>query len=238
MRLYTNESRIQRNHNTGRFLVFSGLALLAGGFIYSLRHQDDVSLVLMVAILGTLTSQFGIAMLNRWGKSPREDQQIDAALKGLNDDWALLHYAGPTNHILLGPAGCLALVPRDEQGKVTLEDGEWINDSPPRGLLRRGGRGRLRGLERGASQAAGNLQSFLDAHFKSTEGDGYRAEPVLIFMNDEAELEVEPDKAPVPAVHYKKIKGWLRRQPKERAPEPQDAATLAEQIGLVPPSDN
>ncbi|MGA9532946.1 MAG: hypothetical protein WBR18_09540 [Anaerolineales bacterium] len=237
MRLFTNESRIQRNHNTGRFLVFSGLALLAGGFIYSLRHQDEVSLVLMVAILGTLTSQFGIAMLNRWGKSPREDQQIDAALKGLNDDWALLHYAGPTNHILIGPAGCLALVPRDEQGSVTLEDGEWINDSPPRGLLRRGGRGQMRGLERGAQQASGNLQSFLDAHFEAAAEEKYTAEPLLIFMSDEVDLDVDADLAPIPAVHYKKVKGWLRRQPREKAPDPQDAAALAEQIGLVHPSD-
>lgn len=237
MRLFTNESRIQRNHNTGRFLVFSGLALLAGGFIYSLRHQDEVGLVLMVAILGTLTSQFGIAMLNRWGKTPREDQQIDAALKGLNDNWALLHYAGPTNHILLGPAGCLALVPRDEQGTVTLEDGEWINDSPPRGLLRRGGRGRLRGLERGAGQAAGNLQSFLDAHFQAPDEDGYQAKSLLVFMSDEVDLQVQPDHSPLPAVHYKKVKDWLRRQPRQKAPEPEDAAALAEQIGLVPPSD-
>lgn len=237
MRLYTNESRIQRNHNTGRFLVFSGLALLAGGFIYSLRHQDAVSLVLMVAILGTLTSQFGIAMLNRWGKSPREDQQIDAALKGLNDDWALLHYAGPTNHTLFGPAGCLALVPRDERGTVTLEDGEWINDSPPSGLLRRGGRSRLRGLERGAQGAVSNLQALLDSHFEEAKDEGYQAAPVLLFMSDEVDLKVDSEDAPLPAVHYKKVKDWLRRHPKGKSPDPAAVAALAEHLGLVEPSE-
>jgi hypothetical protein len=232
MKRYTNESRIQRNHNTGRFLVFSGLALLAGGFIYSLRHQDDVTLVLMVAVLGTITSQFGIAMLNRWGKSPRDDQQIDAALKGLNDEWAILHYAGPTDHVLFGPAGCLALLARAEIGTITYEGDEWINDSPPRGLLRRGGRSQLRGLVRSARQAAGNLQSLLHGHFEQAESEAYEARPLVVFMSDDVDVEVDPADAPLTAIHYKKIKDWLRRQPHAKSPDIGSVTALADQLGL------
>ncbi|HEX9798360.1 MAG TPA: hypothetical protein VGA52_15365 [Anaerolineales bacterium] len=236
MRRYLNAPRIQRNHNTGRFMVFSGLALLAGGFIYSLRNQEEVNLVLLIAVLGTLTAQFGLAMINRWGKSPREDERLDAAVKGLDDRWATLHYAGPTNHILIGPAGIFALVARADSGQLNYEDGSgWSQDRPPGGLLRRGGLRQLRGVTEGATSAARNVQVLLDNHLESETK--FQARPLLIFLHDEADLRFKPEQAPIPAVHFKKVKDWLRKQPKADTLSPETTAELAEALGLAQPQD-
>lgn len=236
MRRYVNLPRIQRNHNTGRFLVFSGLALLAGGFIYSLNNREDVTTVLLVAVLGTLTSQFGIAMMNKWGRSPREDERIDAALKGLDDRWAILHYAGPTNHLLIGPPGTLTLVPQDQEGTITYEEDQWIQDKPSGGLLRRGGRKQLGNIGRKATREVSNANVFLNSHFASEEEEPYQAEPLLVFLNDEANLKVKESDTPIPAVHYKKIKDRLRRLPSGEAPPSEIVDQLAQRMDLADPA--
>jgi len=236
MKRYINSPRIQRNHNTGRFMVFSGLALLAGGFIFSLRNREEVNLVLLVAVLGTLTAQFGLAMINRWGKHPREDELLDGAFKGLDDRWATIHYAGPANHILVGPAGIFALVPRSEAGVVSYDgDRGWSQDRPAGGLLQRGGVRQLRGLADQAQAAARNVQVVLDNHLESEAT--FTARPLLVFLNDDAQIALDPDQAPVPALHVKKVKDWLRRQPKADTLQPETTAELAEALGLAPPTD-
>ncbi len=233
MKRYLNASRIQRNHNTGRFMVFSGLAVLAGGFIYSLNNREEVTLVLALALLGTLTAQFGIAMLNRWGRSPRQDERIDAALKGLDDRWTTLHYAGPTNHVLFGPAGVFAVVPRTEEGEIRYEREKWIQDRPSGGLFRRGGERTLGGIEREAHRAAGNTKVLLDKHLESEEA--YDPQSLLLFLSDDVQLDMAARSAPLNAVHYKKVKDWLRRQPNALSPPPEIAGELATELGLESP---
>jgi hypothetical protein len=232
MRRYINQPRIRRNHNTGRFLVFSGLALLAGGFIYSRNNPDEVNLVLLVAVLGTVTAQLGLAMINRWGRSPRIDERVDASLKGLNDDWAVLHYAGPTDHILFGPPGCIALLPRDEKGVITFRDGAWFQDKPPGGLLRRGGEVNLRALGGKAQRAINNLRVLLENHFE-TAAEPIHTEPLLLFMNDQATLDLDAEELPIPAVHHKKVKAWLRRLSGGVTPTKRDVDVFAANVGLV-----
>lgn len=233
MRRYVNLPRIQRNHNTGRFLVFSGLALLAGGFIYSLNNREDVTTVLLVAVLGTLTSQFGIAMMNKWGRNPREDERIDAALKGLDDRWAILHYAGPTDHLLIGPPGTITLVPDSSEGQISYEDDQWIQDKPSGGFLQRGGRKALN-LPRKAERAKTNAEVFLNSHFSGNEGS-YEAQPNYIFMSDEADLNLGKAETPLPAVHYKKVKDHLRKLPSGKAPPAEAVDQLAHEMGLKDP---
>lgn len=234
MRRYLNQPRIQRNHNTGRFLVFSGLAVLAGGFFYSRNNPEEVNLVLLIAVLGTITAQLGLAMINRWGRRPRVDERVDAALKGLNDDWAVLHYAGPTDHILFGPVGCLTLLPRDDAGEIRFEDGEWIQDKPKGGLFRPGGTVKIRGLERSASKASSNLSVLLENHFEMSSHP-IDMQPVLVFMNDDAQLELDSDPTPIAAIHHKKLKDWVRKLPSGVAPPKGDVDIFAANLGMAEP---
>lgn len=234
MRRYLNEARVKRNHNTGRFLVFSGLALLAGGFIYSRNNPEEVNLVLLVAVLGTVTAQLGLAMITRWGRSPRVDEQVDAALKGLNDDWAVLHYAGPTDHVLFGPPGCITVIALDEAGEISYEDGEWMQDKPPGGLLRRGGRSKIRKLSAKVARAQNDLRVLLRSHFEGGS-EPIDTQPLLLFMNDGAVLRLDNEGVPSPAVYHKKVKDWLRRLPSGVTPPTEDVDVLASNLGLVSP---
>lgn len=236
MKRYLNRKLVRRNHRLGRILVFGGLGMLAGGFLYSLTNTEQVTPVLILAIGGTLGAQFGLALISRWGREPRMDQRLDSALKGLDDRWATLHYSGFVPHMLFGPPGLLALLPQDSEGSITYDGEEWIQDKPARGLLRRGGQNRLDRLAKEASRAEASARSFLESHFPGE--DRYEAKALLLFMNDEANLAIGRQEPPQAAVHYKKVKDWLRRQQKGSPPAAEEVNTVARELGLEPPEDD
>lgn len=235
MKVVVNLPRVRRRHNLGRALVFIGLGVLAAGFIYSLINPDASVFVLLIALPGALLAQVGIPLLQKWGSDRRVDHAINAALKGLDDRWTLMHYLPGADHTLFGPPGTLILVPRSEEGKIEYDAqaGEWVQHKPKSGLLRRGGRNELGGLEKKAGDEAGRLQDLLMASAAGEAGDEPR--PLLLFMSDDADVDIEPGTAPLPTVHYKKVKDWLRRQSRGERPSDQFLAELADDNKLVPP---
>jgi len=69
-----------------------------------------------------LIFQFGNYYLSRWGKSPRPDELITAALKGLDDRYSLYHYVTPLFHLLVGPTGVYALLPYNQAGRLYYDE--------------------------------------------------------------------------------------------------------------------
>ncbi len=231
MKIYVNKVRAKRMHNFGRAFFFGGLLVLGGGFVYSLGREDVLFEVLVAAIVGTLLAQVGLPLLNKWSPDRRVDQALNAALKGLDDRWTVLHYLPGTGHALIGPPGVMALMPRDEEGRIEYDPAQesWIQDKPRSGLLRRGGRSEIGGLERKAETQTKRLAQHLD----EPEGEA-SLRAVLVYMSDEADVNVDPPSAPLPSVHYKKLKDWLRRQPRGASPPEGAVEALIEEHGLEP----
>lgn len=235
MKVYLNKTKVRRRHNLGRGLVVLGLAMLAGGFVYSLLEPEATGIVLLVALAGTLLAQAGIPLLRRWGSEPRADQALEAAFKGLDDRWLLLHYLPGVDHALFGPAGPMALLPRQEDGRIELDAQAetLIQDKPKSGLLRRGGRTDIDGL-RGKAAAQGERLTALVNQFEASESNSAQARAALLFMSDEAEVDVSLQDADPAAVHYKRLKDWIRRQPKRTAPDEASLMELAQSHDLDP----
>ncbi len=222
MKIISNEKMIKRNATIGRYTTLASLAILGIGLFISFQPQY-VQYSFIALLVGFILSQVGIYFGSRWGRSPRPDETISAALKGLNDQYTLYHYVAPVSHLLLGPAGIWILQPYFQKGTITYDEakGRW---------KQKGGNLYLKifaqeGLGRPDLEARSNeetMAGYLQKQLGDTEIPPIKA--ALVFTNDKAELDAQ--NAPIPTVTDEKLKDLIRRKAKE---EP----VSMEQIRLV-----
>jgi hypothetical protein len=199
--------------------------------VISFTNPEAITLVLAAALAGTLVAQGGISLLNRWGRHPRLDEAINLALKGMDDRFALFHYGLAAPHIVTGPPGTFALLPQNDDGDFSIEEGRWWRDQAKRGILKRGGRRELNGLTREAQRQADNAQKSLAKHL--AEGESIDIRPLIVFTNDQARVHIEPEVEGVVVLHRAKLKDWLRRGNRGSRLTEGRARALAESLGLV-----
>jgi hypothetical protein len=150
---------------------------------------------------------------SRFGRSPRPDEKLDAALKGLPGDATLYHYSASAAHLLVGPMGIWVLVPFSQRGTVTFSRDRW--------RIKGGGFTQAymslfgqEGLGRPDAEAAGQIQA-VKKDLAKCLGDESVPEinAALVFTNDEAEIQAEG--APLPTLHAKKLKDFIRQKAKD-----------------------
>lgn len=222
---YANESAIRRNAKLGKILTFGGMGVLVLGLILSVAYPAQVNGVLGIALVGVLSSQFGMVFYNRWSRRPRMDEVLDDSVKGLDGRYALFHYTLSSPHVLSSPAGVYALVPRVDEGEVTWVGGTWT--------LVRSGRGAarprvLRGIEAAAQTEADAAASAL--HKRLPDHTLPKVLPLLVFLNSKATVHAKG--APMLAVHAKKLKETLRQLPKGGSLSEEQLKELATRLGL------
>jgi hypothetical protein len=122
MEIKSNERLIKRNARIGQITSITGLAVLAGGMILSFTRPEMFTISLVALLVGFGLSQIGIYFGNRWGRSPRPDEVLNDALKGLDGRYSIYHYTTPTSHLLVGPAGVWVLMPRHQAGTITYDE--------------------------------------------------------------------------------------------------------------------
>ncbi len=211
MRQVVNHSLIQRNNIASKAMIFIGLGALIGALILSFTRQNRVNLLLILAVGGTLLSQIGINFFNNWGRHPRIDEILDSALKGFDDRHACFHYLLGANHALFTPNGVYALIPRFEEGKIYYADGKWWEDKPRKNLLHRGGRNPIARIEANASSAVKALTRAISQALPAR--DDIEVRPILVFLHKDT---VVKSNGPIDAVHFKRLKSFLRKRPKDR----------------------
>ncbi|HEY70222.1 MAG TPA: hypothetical protein G4O08_06530 [Anaerolineae bacterium] len=210
MRHFVNQALIRRNSLIGKALVWGGLAIVIGSVLISLQSPDVLNPYVFGGFLGVIATQIGTLLTNRWGRSPRLDEVIGNALKGMDERFVFFSYILRVDHALLSPAGTFVLIPRPEDGVIDYQDGDWLQDRPKRGLLQRGGRRSLSGFERQARTDSRKLQRKLAKHL--SEESIPEVQPIFVFFHPDAQIQVTD--SPFPAVHVKKLKAWLRKLPK------------------------
>ncbi len=221
----THETLVRRNTVLGRVLSFGGLGILVTALLLSLARPEMIGLVLPVSLIGMLASQVGSVMLTRWSRRDRADLMLDEALKGLDARFTLCHYLLGYHHVLLGPAGILALVPRSDRGLVQHEDGRWWITRSRRGKLDTK-RKELFGIDDEAEAAAKRLRRRLER----LVGDHteWSITPLIVFLAEGTRLEAEDSE--LAAVHIKKLKDFLRRMPRRPGPNEAEVAKLVEAL--------
>ncbi len=229
MKIIRNEKLIKRNGKIANYAMIAALAALGGGMYLSLTRQDLVVFMVAALVLGFILTQVSTYMMNKFGPSPRPDERLDAALKGLPNEFTIYHYTAPASHLLVGPAGVWVLEPYHVVGRVTFTKNRWRNAGGGffQSYLRFLGMG---GLGRPDIEAEGDIEAvrkYLSRQMEESELP--EIDPLLVFTNERVELDAK--EAPVPAMLSKQIKDFMRQKAKEKKFPPLKLAQLKSLFG-------
>lgn len=211
MKIITNPKLIARNAKIGLWGQIIGLLLLLGASILSFQSITLLGLSLILFAFGLVISQIGIYFGNRWSRRPRPDEHLDKSLKGLERSYTIYHYSSPIAHLLIGPAGIWALLPRNVRGKVTY--------SPGRGRWKhKGGAAILKffgqdGLGRPDLDLGTDI-SRIEKLLADAQSSPTPVHAALVFTNED--IQIEAKGSPVPAITARKLKGFLRKHAKQK----------------------
>ena len=229
MQIIKNEKLIKRNGKIGQYTSLGALGVLGVGMYLSFQRPDLFAYSIGALILGFTMTQVGMYFSNRWGRSPRPDEQLDAGMKGLPGDATLYHYTAPAPHLLVGPMGLWLLLPYHQRGKLTFERNRWR-------LLGGGFMQKYMSIfgQEGLGRPDIEAASQMDAVRKhlAARMDAQSLPPInaaLVFTNES--VEIEAAETPLPALQLKKLKDFMRQKIKDN---PMPAASIARVKELLP----
>jgi hypothetical protein len=211
VRIVENQKYIQRRAQIGRYAFFGGLGVLLVGLIISLNPAwiSLFPLTFVCLIVGALLSQVGGYYTRRFDRGVLPHLALSKALKGFDDRYTLVHYGTPASHVLLAPDTVYVFVTKAQAGVITYADGRWRNPTGLRRLLTWMAEEGLGKPTRDAAIEVARFQRFATTHLPDRS---IEPQPIIVFLHPNAQLDVTD--SPVPAVHVKKLKDWLRARPR------------------------
>jgi hypothetical protein len=213
MEVFVNERKVLINSNIGRWASLGGLAVLIGGMVYSLRNPDVVWVSMLSLVVGFIGSAVGAYYANHWTRTPRPDQVLDSALKGISNYYHIYHYLLPVPHVLLGPAGLFLLRTYTHEGPITYDGKKWRQKFNLVRSLGFSGQDSLADPVRDALYDADRFRRWLAKRMPEDEMPDMS--PLIVFVRDGAELDIAETEVPV--LPYKRLKKVIRQIDKERA---------------------
>ena len=214
MKIIKNEQKIRRNAQIGSWTSLAAMAILGLGMYISFTRTDLIVYSLVALITGFTLTQIGMYMGNKYGRSPRPDEKLDAGLKGLQNEFSIYHYSTPVSHLLVGPAGVWVLMPYHQRGQVTFRKNRWqlSGGGFMQGYMRIFGQ---EGLGRPDDDIAGEisaLKKYLSKQIDAEEIPAINA--VMVFTSDGVEIDADAQHGPVPTLKLKQLKEFIRQKGK------------------------
>jgi len=214
MKIIKNEKLIERNGKIGNWISLAALLVLGGGMYISFKRPELAAYAFASLILGFILTQIGMYMGNRWGRSPRPDEKIDAGLKGLHSEFNMYHYASPVSHLLVGPAGVWVIIPYHQKGKAQFSRNRWriSGGGIAQSYMKIFGQEGLGRPELEADAQINTVRKFLEKKMEGLNTPEINA--MLVFTNEEVQLD--SGDSPFPAMKLKQLKDFLRQESKKR----------------------
>lgn len=234
MRVLTHTSLAERNAKIGQYASIGGLLLLVGAFILNLlalNNQQDPTLIIYVFaafLVGFTLTNIGTFFSNRWARRPHRG--LTDALKGLDERYTLYNYRLGAAHVLVGPSGVHVLLPKYQTGPVAFQKNKWVAANARRGMFftRFMAPDPLGNPSNEATFEVDALTNFLK---KRAPEVSVVPQPLIVFMSPSAEISAKD--SPIPALHVKQLKDYVRRQPKGPTLSATQLASLEESLGLT-----
>lgn len=185
-----------------------GFAFLLGGFVLVFINIQNLIVFQLVALLvGFGLSQYGLYLAHRFGRSPRPDEVLDDAIKKVARDSRLYHYVLPAPHVLLTKAGPIVFVLKYQTGNIMAEGDNWRQTGI--GFRRFFGQEGLGNPTKEADKAVSALAGYVNQH--APELDEVLIAPMIVFTSKNIKnLDVADSN--IPAMHFSKVKGFLRQK--------------------------
>ena len=224
MKIIKNEARIRRNAQIGSWTSLAAMAILGLGMYISFTRVDLIVYSMAALVIGFTLTQIGMYMGNKYGRSPRPDEKIDAGLKGLQNEFAIYHYSTPVSHLLVGPAGIWVLMAYHQRGQVTFKKNRWQMSGGGfmQGYMRIFGQ---EGLGRPDYDIEGEV-SALKKYLRKQMDEGEIPDiyAVIVFTSDG--VEIDAAEAPIPALKIKQLKEFIRQKGKGKLISPTQLAAV------------
>jgi hypothetical protein len=162
-------------------------------------------------VVGFFASAIGVFYANHWTRSPRADEVLDSALKGISNHYHIYHYLLPVPHVMIGPAGVFVFRTYALEGPITYDGKKWRQKFKLVRALGFSGQESLADPVRDALYEAQRFRRWLSK--RMPEDDVPEIKPYIVFVRDEADLDVAETEVPV--LHYKQLKRTIRQLDKE-----------------------
>jgi len=175
-----------------------------------------------VALVGGFAlTQYGLYLQHRYSRSPRPDEVLDDAVKAVARDGVLYHYLLPAPQVLLTPAGPIIFVLKYQTGVIQAEGDNWSQKGL--GFRRFFGQESLGNPTRDAEKMVKSLAGYISQNAPEIEEVPIAAMIVFTSKNKD-ELDVSNSR--IPAMHFSKVRGFLKQQGKGKALPEADYDTL------------
>ncbi len=229
MQVFLNERKVRISREVGRWTSLGGLGVLIVGMVVSIRNPRLIWVSMASLIVGFFASAIGAYYANHWTRSPRADEVLTNALKGISNHYHMYHYLLPASHVLLGPPGLFLLRAYIHEGPITYDGKKWRQRFS---LLRALGFSGQNALADPVRDVQYDVERFRRWLAKRMPEDKIPSiSPLVIFVRDGAQLDIAETKVPV--LLYKRLKRTLRQIDKEcREPLNEDALYDIEQAML------
>ena len=230
MQVYRNDKFIQRRAQLGRYANLGGMGILLFGLIVNLSMQMEGLLLSMFAlIVGFALYQVGMYFTLRYGRPDRPDQVLQRALKGFDNRYTLFQYTGPAGNVLVTPNACLVFTVKMQGKSIRYHNGRWAHMMGWQKFFFWLAGDSLGNPSREAEGEADVLRRYLT---KKLPGVEIPVQSVIVFGNSTA--DVDAGESPIPALHFKKLKDWVRGPGKSGTLSPGAREQL---VGLLSPPE-
>jgi hypothetical protein len=223
MQVFVNERRIKVNSDIGRWASLGGLGVLIGGMVISIRNPGLVWVSMASLAVGFFASVVGAYYANHWTRTPRADEILTQALKGISNQYHMYHYLLPVPHVLLGPSGLFLFRAYLHEGPIHYDGKKWKQKRTLVRFLGFSGQDSLVDPVRDALYDVERLRRWLAK--RTPEQEIPEITPFIVFVRDGAELDVAETEVPV--LRHKQLKRIIRLIDKECA-QPLDHDALYE----------
>lgn len=225
MKISINNKLINRNKKITQFTLYGSLALLALGFIWTIRNPEPSKSLngYIILLPAYLLVQISIFMANRWGKSPRPDEIVAQALKGLDDKFTLYIYTTDVPHLLTGPIGVWILNLYHQSGEISYnpDKHKYKQKGGPNLIARNFSQ---EGLPNITKNSASLKKEFIAYLKKNSIHYDENLEVINIFFSENAKIKTKG--APDIILKSDKLKEYVRKNTKK-------SSTLFEKVQLL-----
>ncbi|HSM70246.1 MAG TPA: hypothetical protein VK851_01775 [Anaerolineales bacterium] len=214
MKIIKNEKLIKRNGKIGQYTSLGALVVLGLGMYISFSRTDLFLYSIAALLVGFTLTQIGMYMGNRYGRSPRPDEKLDAGLKGLQNEYTLYHYTTPASHLLVGPAGIWVIRPFHQRGQVVYKKNRWKMSGGGflQSYMRIFGQESIGRPDVELEGEISAVRKHLAKHMDESEMPDVNG--MLVFTNED--VEIDSGDAAIPALKLKQIKNFFRQKAKEK----------------------
>lgn len=225
MIIFRNEKRIERMGLIAKIMSYGGMAILLIGLalVFIIEDFERVILLQLGALfVGWIMAQVGIYLMPRYGRSPRPDEILDETLKKVAKNGRLYHYLLPAPHVLLTPHGVILFNLRPNVGKISVNGDDWHQAG---GFFKRFfGQEPIGNPSKEVEKMVEAMGNYIRQHAPTIEEVPIGA---LIVFTAKGATELELKNSRLPALHYTKVKGFLRQQKRDTLPKADYEALLA-----------